>query len=162
MNAPWLAEAPTALYRLYSSVGDLLYIGIANNPEARWAAHAADKSWWPEVSRKEVEWHGSRRLAAEAEVAAIKSEPSRYNGTHSPWNRAVRKPADGEITVVDARANLSKLHSAVQLLRRVYFLTSRGSREAALVPAELGEAVLAVGGADAAIELLTKAAKEQP
>lgn len=64
--------------------------------------------------------------------------------------------------IVVARANLSKLLSAVQLLRRVYFLTSRGSREAALVPPELGEAVLAVGGADAAIELLTKAAQSEP
>ena len=63
--------------------------------------------------------------------------------------------------IVVARANLSKLHAAVQLLRRIYFLNSRGSREAALVPTELGEAALAVGGADVAIDLLKKAAQEK-
>lgn len=62
--------------------------------------------------------------------------------------------------IAEARANMSELLSAVRLLRRVYFLTSRGKPQAAIVPPELGDAVLAAGGADAAIELLTKAAKE--
>ncbi|MFJ4356946.1 prevent-host-death family protein [Streptomyces massasporeus] len=58
-----------------------------------------------------------------------------------------------------ARANISKLHNAVQLLRRVYFLTSRGTREAAVVPVDLGELVKDVGGVDAAVAIL-KATKE--
>lgn len=58
-----------------------------------------------------------------------------------------------------ARANISKLHNAVQLLRRVYFLTSRGTREAAVVPVDLGELVQEVGGVDASVAIL-KAAKE--
>ncbi|RSS11434.1 prevent-host-death family protein [Streptomyces sp. WAC08401] len=53
-----------------------------------------------------------------------------------------------------ARANISKLHNAVQLLRRVYFLTSRGTREAAVVPVDLGELVQEVGGADTAVAIL--------
>jgi hypothetical protein len=58
-----------------------------------------------------------------------------------------------------ARANISKLHNAVQLLRRVYFLTSRGTREAAVVPVDLGELVQGVGGVDVAVAIL-KTAKE--
>jgi hypothetical protein len=58
-----------------------------------------------------------------------------------------------------ARANISKLHNAVQLLRRVYFLTSRGTREAAVVPVDLGELIQEVGGPDAAVAIL-KTAKE--
>lgn len=57
-------------------------------------------------------------------------------------------------SIVEARANLSKLHNAVQLLRRVYFLTSRGTREAALVPADLGELIQEVGGVDSATAIL--------
>lgn len=58
--------------------------------------------------------------------------------------------------IVEARANLSKLHNAVQLLRRVYFLTSRGTREAALVPVDLGELVQQAGGPDSAVAILKK------
>lgn len=62
--------------------------------------------------------------------------------------------------IVEARANLSELMGAVKLLRRVYFLTSRGKRQVAVVPAELGEAITAAGGPDKALALLT-AVKEQ-
>lgn len=56
--------------------------------------------------------------------------------------------------IAEARANISKLHNAVQLLRRVYFLTSRGTREAAVVPVDLGELVQQVGGPDNAVAIL--------
>lgn len=56
--------------------------------------------------------------------------------------------------IAEARANISKLHNAVQLLRRVYFLTSRGTREAAVVPVDLGELIQRVGGPDNAVAIL--------
>lgn len=56
--------------------------------------------------------------------------------------------------IVEARANLSELMSAVRLLRRVYFLTSRGKRQVAVVPAELGEAITAAGGPDVVLTIL--------
>jgi len=56
--------------------------------------------------------------------------------------------------IVEARANLSELMGAVKLLRRVYFLTSRGKRQVALVPAELGELVTDAGGPDKVAEIL--------
>lgn len=55
----------------------------------------------------------------------------------------------------DARSNLSKLISATQLLRRGYFLTNRGKRQAVVHPVELGEVVEQVGGPDKATEILT-------
>lgn len=57
--------------------------------------------------------------------------------------------------IAEARANLSELLGAVRLLRRTYFLTSRGQRRAAVVPAELGELIERVGGADAAAAILS-------
>jgi hypothetical protein len=53
-----------------------------------------------------------------------------------------------------ARANLSELISAVRLLRRTYFLTTRDKRQVALVPVELGELIDQAGGPDAAAEIL--------
>lgn len=59
-----------------------------------------------------------------------------------------------DLPIAEARANISKLHNAVQLLRRVYFLTSRGTREAAVVPVDLGELIQQVGGPDMAVAIL--------
>lgn len=63
--------------------------------------------------------------------------------------------------IAEARANLSELMSAVKLLRRTYYLTSRGKRQVAVVPAELGEAITAAGGPDAVLALLKKEKKEK-
>jgi prevent-host-death family protein len=57
-------------------------------------------------------------------------------------------------SIAEARANLSELLSAVRLLRRTYFLTSRNKRQAAIVPAELGEAIERAGGPGKVLELL--------
>ncbi|MFB7763592.1 prevent-host-death family protein [Streptomyces xiamenensis] len=56
--------------------------------------------------------------------------------------------------IVEARANLSDLLSAVQLLRRTYFLTGRGKRKAAVIPKELGELIERAGGPDRAAAIL--------
>ncbi|MGW7053100.1 GIY-YIG nuclease family protein [Streptomyces sp. NPDC054887] len=80
----------TALYRLYDSRGDLLYVGIANNPTTRWSYHAGEKTWWPQVARRTVEWFPLRAEAEQAETATIIKERPRYNVTHSP----TRKPGD--------------------------------------------------------------------
>lgn len=59
-------------------------------------------------------------------------------------------------SIAEARANLSELLASTRLLRRAYFLTSRGKRQAAVVPAELGEAVERVGGPDRAAAILAR------
>ena len=45
-----ITAAPTALYRLYSSAGDLLYVGNTDHLKLRLAAHAKEKPWWDQVS----------------------------------------------------------------------------------------------------------------
>lgn len=62
--------------------------------------------------------------------------------------------------IAEARANLSELMASTRLLKRVYFLASRGRRQAAVVPVEIGEAVLAAGGVEQALKLLTQPASE--
>ena len=72
-------EAPTALYRLYDAGGKLLYIGISGSLKKRLAMHADSKPWWPEVTRKTVEWHTTRASAAKTELKAIRSERPAHN-----------------------------------------------------------------------------------
>jgi prevent-host-death family protein len=61
--------------------------------------------------------------------------------------------------IAEARANLSELIASVRLLRQGVQLTRRGKPQAALVPFELAQAAEAVGGMDAAVEVLRKAAQ---
>ncbi|MET4670788.1 GntR family transcriptional regulator [Streptomyces sp. PvR018] len=79
------AEPPerTALYRLYGTDERLLYIGISNNPEARWERHKMFRAWWPDVARSRVEWLPSRDAAFAAEEIAIRAEAPRFNGAHN-------------------------------------------------------------------------------
>ena len=69
----------TAVYRLYDDAGDLLYVGVAKNPPARWKYHARHKAWWQEVADREICWHADRDAALRAEAAAIRAEQPRYN-----------------------------------------------------------------------------------
>jgi predicted GIY-YIG superfamily endonuclease len=69
----------TSVYRLFDADGDLLYVGIAGNPGRRFEQHRADKPWWGEVSRIDLEHWPTRQEAAEAESQAIREESPRYN-----------------------------------------------------------------------------------
>lgn len=75
---------PTALYRLYDAAGDLLYIGVTSLPKARWHNHKRERSWWPQVARKDLEWHPNRSAALLAEKRAVETEWPRYNTIHHP------------------------------------------------------------------------------
>ncbi|MGW1949095.1 GntR family transcriptional regulator [Streptomyces sp. NPDC001940] len=74
----------TALYRLYDADDRLLYIGITADLETRFASHSVYKSWWSQVTRKEVTWlPGSRRDVLEVEADAIRREQPKHNGKHN-------------------------------------------------------------------------------
>lgn len=79
--------ARTAMYRLFDEAGQLLYVGIAVNPDTRWSTHAREKTWWPQVARRTVEWFDDRPSAEAAEVAAIASEAPQFNVEHSTTRR---------------------------------------------------------------------------
>jgi predicted GIY-YIG superfamily endonuclease len=72
-------QREAALYRLYAADGTLLYVGAAYDPEKRWTEHAVEKSWWPEVATKSVEWFETRDAALAAESTAIATEEPFYN-----------------------------------------------------------------------------------
>jgi predicted GIY-YIG superfamily endonuclease len=69
----------TGLYRLYNAADEVIYIGISDDPVARMKQHAADKDWWPEVTRKTLVWYSSRTAAETAETIAIGLEQPKHN-----------------------------------------------------------------------------------
>lgn len=73
-----------ALYRFYDADDRLLYVGISNDPESRWNGHRYSIKRWPSlVTRRAVDWFDTRPEAEAAEVAAIKEEKPRFNGSHN-------------------------------------------------------------------------------
>lgn len=72
-------QGRTGLYRLFDRREALLYVGISNNPRARWKTHAATQNWWPEVATREIEWFATRAEAERAESVAISAEGPRWN-----------------------------------------------------------------------------------
>lgn len=67
------------LYRFYNRAGDLLYVGITNNPARRFAKHSDEKSWWRHVARIALEQHPSREALRAAERMAIETERPIHN-----------------------------------------------------------------------------------
>lgn len=146
----WLDHYRTALYRLYDEAGTLLYIGISHQPEVRFEQHAKLKNWWPQVTRREVQWFDDRPTAAAAEAAAIRSEDPEHNGTYSPrrnWHTARDEvAADGvrEVSVSLARPKLSGLVRGVGQGGEPVVLLEHGRRAAVIVSVDFYERALAV------------------
>jgi len=68
-----------AVYRLYNARAELLYVGMANDPRARFAQHKEQQPWWPDVAFYRLEWHATRGAALDAEATAIINETPLHN-----------------------------------------------------------------------------------
>lgn len=78
-----LGDRPHALYRFRDAAGQLLYIGITVDIAGRFPRHAAEKPWWRDVTRIDVEALPGRAEALEAERAAIQAERPVHNVRHN-------------------------------------------------------------------------------
>jgi hypothetical protein len=74
---------PTALYRYYDELDNLLYIGISYGLSGRVSSHIGGSSWMEFAVRSTITRYPSRAEAAEAEEAAIKAEHPLFNHTHN-------------------------------------------------------------------------------
>ena len=68
-----------ALYRWFNAEGQLLYVGISNDPIRRTDQHMADKDWMRDAIGSTLEWFPSRRSAFKAEKEAIRAEKPLHN-----------------------------------------------------------------------------------
>lgn len=84
----------TALYRFFDADEQLLYIGIAYDPNLRRHQHSK-ASWRDLVAKQVIEWHPTRDAAAEAERIAIAAELPLHNTQHHPVNGPARARRQG-------------------------------------------------------------------
>lgn len=79
------SRRPHDLYRFYDADDRLLYIGISLNAAQRASQHKAEKPWWNEVARMDVEHLGAvtRQDAEATEREAIRTEMPTHNIVHS-------------------------------------------------------------------------------
>lgn len=85
---PWTAHdrnQPHAVYRMYASNGELLYIGCSADAPARVRSHMGyGRPWVYQVARIELEWHPDLVTAREAEGPAIANEKPHHNIDGTP------------------------------------------------------------------------------
>jgi len=69
----------TALYRHYDVAGELLYVGITADLEARTKAHKAQSAWFADVGYTKTQWLDCREHAAALERVAVQFEKPLHN-----------------------------------------------------------------------------------
>jgi excinuclease UvrABC nuclease subunit len=82
-----LQERPSAVYRIFDTKGELIYVGVAYSPKVRISFHRHNKPWGGEIARYEVDWHESRDAAEAAEEQLIADIWPRYNVLGTPEHR---------------------------------------------------------------------------
>jgi hypothetical protein len=113
-------DGRTALYRLFSAKDELLYVGIADDPQERWKAHRT-RAWWSQVVHKSVEWLPCRSDALTAELVAIRTECPTYNEAGKPYDfEAWHGVPGGEewLSLTDTAARVVELGYAATMTRQ--------------------------------------------
>lgn len=155
------------VYRLRGRDSGLLYVGVGFNPALRIAVHAKSASWWPDVdlAQSEIEWFRNYGDAELAERIAIRLERPRHNMIHSGerphWSHErgrSRKPPffdeSANLEPATVRSKIAEMVSTVRMHRRTVFVGLRHSPGVAVVPVELGQLAIRLGGADRAAAIL--------
>jgi predicted GIY-YIG superfamily endonuclease len=105
------------LYRFFDAGGDLLYVGMTNNPPRRFTEHKTVKSWWFIVATITLEQIDSRTALKCAERAAIRDENPRYNDIAAmlPVSRSVgEQPASvAETAATELRLARTEVREAM-------------------------------------------------
>jgi predicted GIY-YIG superfamily endonuclease len=81
-----LHTAPTTVYGFRNSARKLIYIGITRSDRlsTRWAEHADDKKWWPQVAAKEIlATYPDRWKALTREALLIRRHRPMHNTMHN-------------------------------------------------------------------------------
>lgn len=80
----------TWVYRHSNEAGELLYVGVSNDPMMRTRTHEKGTDWFDEVKRIDVESFPTREEALEAEAHAIIALNPRYNRSVVVNGRVIR------------------------------------------------------------------------
>lgn len=134
-----LDHLPTAVYRLCTASGEVLYVGITADLKQRFADHRNDKPWWSEVRWASVEWFEDRPTAARVEAEQIAAEDPPYNrlGTDRYDKHAMRdRVKDGvrELSLTLLAKRMQATLDEVRYGRCVTLLVKYGRPHVYLVP----------------------------
>lgn len=80
-------KKPHAIYRVYDSSRNLLYIGCSVCPLTRAADHVMHQTWRKRVAFIKVDWKNDWYEARDAEKKAIKEENPMWNFQHKGPDR---------------------------------------------------------------------------
>lgn len=80
------------LYRLYAEDGTLLYVGVTQCGQERFAEHRKSKPWWPQVASHTIQVYESRTDVLLAERHAIYREKPLHNVVHASTGRRLFGP----------------------------------------------------------------------
>lgn len=105
-----MIRGPHILYRCFNADGELLYIGITNDPDQRFAVHAKQTPWWPDVADIKLDHNfDSRYRLVQAERVAILNEIPLHNSVHNNRWHTKHKPAPPTQAMRDALSKLGEL-----------------------------------------------------
>lgn len=76
---PALWVDPVAMYKHVDEKGELLYIGISNDPVRRWHQHRETSLWAPFTTHIYLVWYRSRAEAQRAEAENIRRQAPVFN-----------------------------------------------------------------------------------
>ena len=100
-----MTASKVTLYRLYNSIGELLYVGLARDFQSRMSWHKRHQPWWSEVNpeRTALAHISGDDMAADAEHQAIALERPRYNkaGVSRTYSRYAPSPVPVVITKLE-------------------------------------------------------------
>lgn len=120
-----------ALYRFYNDGGQLLYVGITNDPPRRMKRHSEKKSWWPKVRGLTFDWYPDRSSVLAAEKRAIRIENPLHNivgrpvinGAKelAPEQRLINEAVNAFISAGGPEADVSQVRNDIeQAIRNGY------------------------------------------
>lgn len=82
-------DRPAAVYRIYNTDGEIIYVGVGYDPWKRLQGHLARASWAGSIHSYAADWFPSRALADQVEQALIRQERPIYNVQGTDLHRLV-------------------------------------------------------------------------
>ncbi|MEU6221847.1 GIY-YIG nuclease family protein [Streptomyces sp. NPDC047022] len=103
-----------AVYRLFNNAGEIIYVGISQDPDKRIQTHAR-KTWGHEIARHEWKWYANVREAKEKEQRLIEKYEPQHNIVHTDRHQFISAARHGTEAAQRMRETLAKKRAAARL-----------------------------------------------
>lgn len=103
-----------AVYRHLDADGDLLYVGVTNNPKRRIAEHKCRAVWADQFETVAVKWYKTRDEAIAVEAATIAEEGPTFNGGLRTYEKTGDAFTDWMAASGENQTTISEAHGISQ------------------------------------------------